>query len=47
LLLWPLLLTKRANGKTVRRGLTRRETVGWIIVVVIGVLAVMFSPSRR
>jgi hypothetical protein len=47
LLLWPLLLTKRENGKTALQALTRSEVVGGIVVVVTDVLAVIFTPSLR
>jgi len=47
LLLWPLLLTKRKDGKAVRRGLTRRELIGWTLVAIIMLLAVLLTPSRR
>lgn len=47
ILLWPLLLTRRENGKTVRRGLTRRELVGWVVVFVIMILAAVFDRGRR
>jgi len=47
MLVWPLLLTKREGGKVVKRGLTRREIVGWLIFGVIALLAVLLTPSRR
>ena len=45
--IWPLLLTKRENGKLVRRGFTRREIVGWAIVLAVAILATIFTPARR
>ena len=47
LMLWPLLLTKRENGKLVRRDFTRRELIGWGVVLAIMVLAMIFGSDRK
>jgi len=47
LMLWPLLLTKRENGKLVRRDFTRRERIGWGVVLAIMILAVILDSGRR
>lgn len=47
LFLWPLLLSRRDGGQVVRRGLSRRELIGWLIVAVIAVLAVVLTRIAR
>jgi EamA domain-containing membrane protein RarD len=44
--IWPLILTKKDQGKVVSRGLTRREWIGWLIVSVVAVIAIIFTPSK-
>ena len=46
LFIWPLLLSKKQGDKTVERGLSKREWVGWLIVAIVIVLAVSLTPSK-
>ena len=46
LLLWPLIFDAD-KGKREGRFLTTREWIGWGLVVLIAVLAVILVPSRR
>lgn len=46
ILVWPLLLSKKKNGVISERGLTKREWIGWILVVLVAVLAVLFTPRK-
>ena len=45
--LWPLLLTKKEEEKYVQRDLTRKEWIGIIILIVIMLLALIFTPTGR
>jgi len=45
--LWPLLLTKKEEGKYVQRELTRKEWIGIIILFLIMLLALIFTPTGR
>ena len=45
--LWPLLLTKKEDGKYVQRGPTRREWTWIIILIVIMLSALIFTPTGR
>jgi hypothetical protein len=47
LFLWPLLLSRRDGGQVVRRGFSNRELIGWLIVAVIAVLAVVLTRIAR
>jgi general stress protein CsbA len=42
--IWPLLLTKKEEGKSIQRDLTRKEWIGIIILIVIMLLALIFTP---
>lgn len=46
LLLWPLILDAD-KGKRDGRFLTKREWIGWGVVGLIIVLAIIFTPPRR
>lgn len=46
LLLWPLILDAD-KGKRDGRFLTKREWIGWGLVGLLVVLAIIFTPSRR
>ena len=45
--IWPLLLTKKEDGKNVQREFTRKEWIGIIILIVIMLLALIFTPTGR
>jgi hypothetical protein len=45
--LWPLLLTKKEEGKYVQRELPRKEWIGIIILILIMLLALIFTPTGR
>ena len=45
--IWPLLLTKKEEGKYVQRELTRKEWIGIIILFLIMLLALIFTPTGR
>jgi len=47
LFLWPLLLTKKEGDRTVQRGFTKREWIGWLIFAVIALLAIIFTPTKK
>ena len=47
LFLWPLLLTRKEGDKYVQRGFSRREWRWILILVVLGILAVLFTPSGK
>ena len=47
LFLWPLLLSRRDGSQVVRRGFSSRELIGWLIVAVIAVLAVVLTRFLR
>jgi uncharacterized membrane protein len=44
--IWPLLLTRKEGEKSVQRGLTRREWIGWLVVAAIVVAAILLTPSN-
>jgi membrane protease YdiL (CAAX protease family) len=46
LFIWPLMLTKKQGDKIIERGFSKREWVGWLIVFIIAVLAIILTPSR-
>jgi hypothetical protein len=46
LLVWPVILDAD-KGRRDGRFLTKRDGIGWGIVALIVVLAVVFTPSRR
>jgi general stress protein CsbA len=45
--IWPLLLTQKKDGKDVQREFTRNEWIGIIILIVIMLLALIFTPTGR
>ena len=45
--LWPLLLTRKEGDKYVQRGFTRREWIGLLILALIMVLAILFTPTVK
>jgi len=47
LFVWPLLLTRKEGDKTVQRGFSRREWIGWLIFVLIALLAILFTPTKK
>ena len=47
LLIWPLLLNKKEGDRTVKRGFTKREWIGWLIFAIIALLAIIFTPTKR
>jgi hypothetical protein len=47
LFILPILLTRKEGDKTVQRGFTRREWIGWLIFALITLLAILFTPTKK
>ncbi len=49
ILIWPLFLGRSANDAemTKRTVLTKREVLGWLIVIALMLLAIVFAPHGR
>ena len=47
LFIWPLLLTRKEGDRTVQRGFTKREWIGWLIFALIALLAILFTPTKK
>jgi hypothetical protein len=47
LFIWPLLLTKKEGDKSIQRGFTNREWIGWLIFAIIALLAILLTPTTR
>ncbi len=45
--IWPILLSQKKGDQTVQRGFNRREWVWVIILIVIAILAVIFTPTEK
>jgi hypothetical protein len=45
--LWPLLLTKKEEGKYVQQELTRNERTWIILLILIMFLALIFTPTGK
>jgi hypothetical protein len=47
LFIWPLLLTRKEGYRTIQRGFSKREWIGWLIFALIALLAILFTPTKK
>ncbi|MBT0652701.1 hypothetical protein [Geomobilimonas luticola] len=47
LFIWPSLLTRKEGDRTIQRGFTKREWIGWLIFALIALFAILFTPTKK